>query len=151
MNAKKAKALRKLLKYHPSDKDAFDPKEVYRNHPTDVHYEIPIIDIRDGKPTVIGTKPGVMPGHITECVYGPYKEYKMLKKLAKNPNYDARLTILPSREEEAKLAEKIRLQGVTNGESNSEISSGTEENLRCNSEGGLQGSDDLVRSEAIEE
>ena len=89
MSSKKAKAIRKALKYHPRDKEQYDEDDVYRDHPTDVRYEIPIIDIRDGKPTVVGMKPGVMTGHITECVYGPYKEYKMLKKLANNPNYDA--------------------------------------------------------------
>ncbi len=121
MSNKRAKALRKLLKYHPRDKDAFNQDDVYMDHPVDTHYKIPIIDIREGKPTVIGYKDGTIPGSIIECVYGPYKEYKMLKKLDKNPNYHAELIMLPTKEETNKIAEELRSnQGETDGKLNTE-------------------------------
>ena len=86
MGNRRAKAIRRALNYHPRDKDAFDQSKVYIDHETES---------------------GAI---INECVYGPYKEYKELKKLDKNPNYVPSLIMLPTEEETNNIAESIRLE-----------------------------------------
>lgn len=142
MSNKKAKAIRRALKYHPNEKQQFPEDELYRNHIVDVEYDVPIIDIRDGKAVMTGTKKGITQGKVIECVYGPYKEYKMLKKLASNPNYNAQLTMLPSKKEEEALAKEMlenfkRERHYANIESD-KLGNSNEENLLTNQEGGVQ-------------
>lgn len=141
MNQKKARALRRAAKFLVEQKNNIPNDDKYRNYIVDIEVDIPIIDTTGKKAKLTGFKKGQAQEKIIECVYGPYKEYKMLKKLYYNPNYDASLTILPSKEEENKIANEMLAltQEREDGKFNtSEFNNSNEEELHTSSEGRLQ-------------
>lgn len=141
MNQKKARALRREAKFLVEQKNNISNDDKYRDHVVDIEIDVPIIDIKSGKAKFLGFKKGQSQEKITECVYGPFKEYKMLKKLYYNPNYDAKLIVLPSKEEENNIANEMLAQHKErqHAESNTiELNNSNEEELHTCSKGGLQ-------------